>query len=734
MSGHTLVNQLALGVSTGGNTAGNTGTTQVPIAFAGVSGITLSQVSGASQATISIIGPGAAAASAIGVSTGGNTAGNTATTQGTIVFAAIGGNTASQVTAPGAQATISIAGPAAATAISAVGPATVVGVVNRYALEDHVHAGIGPAGVSTAGNTAGSTGLVQGSLLIVGSGNITASQSTNASGVTVTLLDVGSAEIFVAGVSTGGNTAGNTGTTVGTMAFAAAGGITASQATAAGSLATISFSGPAVATFVSPVGAASSVGTVNRYALEDHVHAGVALAGVSTVGNTAGTTGLAAGSLLIVGSQNITVSQSSNASGATVTFLGAAALAPSIATSVKAVAAASSVGTVTRYAPEDHQHAGIRIAGISTEGNTAGTTGFAAGSLAFFGSQNITLSASTDAAGVRVTFLGATTAAAAPIATSVSPVAAASSVGTVTRYAPEDHRHVGIVSAGVSTAGNTAGTTGLAAGSLLIIASGNIISASQSSDSAGATVSLVANTFAGADVVTALGVSTGGNTAGNTGLQFGSIVLQATGGATLSQATAAGNHATIQISVAAAAAAPNMSIWQSPRKQFDNGNLNAQPLKSATISVQPIFIPQPMSATAIEIINGAGFLATAAMSYSIGLYTMSGSTASLASSGTVSLSTGAATSRFSGALGTWNLSQSNYLLAILASENTAGAGNNFIYGEVMSGLGGGGGSRWGDGLYSASKTALPASIHVTDINRTMSTDWFNPWLALAGTF
>ena len=74
-----------LGVSTGGNTAGSTGTTIGTIVFAGMGGVTLSQSTAAgSLATITISANPGANVNAIGVSTGGNTAGTTGTTIGTV--------------------------------------------------------------------------------------------------------------------------------------------------------------------------------------------------------------------------------------------------------------------------------------------------------------------------------------------------------------------------------------------------------------------------------------------------------------------------------------------------------------------------------------------------------------------------------------------------------------------------------------------------------------------------
>jgi hypothetical protein len=99
-------------------------------------------------------------------------------------------------------------------------------------------------GVSTGGNTAGNTAVSTGSrFVIVGSGDITASQATAAGATTVTLSG-GAAQALSIGVSTGGNTSGDTTVNTGSRLVLAGGNnITLSQATAAGAT-TISISGP----------------------------------------------------------------------------------------------------------------------------------------------------------------------------------------------------------------------------------------------------------------------------------------------------------------------------------------------------------------------------------------------------------------------------------------------------------------------------------------------------------
>lgn len=98
------------------------------------------------------------------------------------------------------------------------------------------------AGVSTAGNTAGTTGTVSNQLILVGGGGITASQSSDANGATVSMS---AKPAFSLGVSNIGNTTGNTGVTGTRMVLAASGCVTLSQDTAAaGGTITISCPNP----------------------------------------------------------------------------------------------------------------------------------------------------------------------------------------------------------------------------------------------------------------------------------------------------------------------------------------------------------------------------------------------------------------------------------------------------------------------------------------------------------
>lgn len=101
---------------------------------------------------------------------------------------------------------------------------------------------------------------------------------------------------------------------------------------------------------------------------------------------------------------NITIGSSVNGASQYVRY--SVAPTPSQATQVYDVGSAGSTGTVTRYALEDHVHAGVvRIHAGSNTGNTAGNTLGRHGDWVVAGSNNITISGSTGGAGVHTVWV-----------------------------------------------------------------------------------------------------------------------------------------------------------------------------------------------------------------------------------------------------------------------------------------------------------------------------------------
>lgn len=212
-------------------------------------------------------------------------------------------------------------------------------------------------GMSTNGNTSGTTGLVQSRYVFAGGNNITLSQSVNGESATLTISafaqTAGSQTI---GMSNIGNTSGTTGVASGNQVgflFAGGNNITLSQS----------------------INGASGTITISAFTQT----AGSQTFGMSDAGNTSGTTGMASGNqvrFLLAGGNNITLSQSLNGASGTITVS----------------AAAQTVESQTF--------------GMSNLGNTSGTTGIASGAQVRFllaGGNNITLSQSINGASGTIT-------------------------------------------------------------------------------------------------------------------------------------------------------------------------------------------------------------------------------------------------------------------------------------------------------------------------------------------
>lgn len=212
-------------------------------------------------------------------------------------------------------------------------------------------------------------------------------------------------------------------------------------------------------------------------------------------GNTSGTAGLVSADgfkYVFAGGNNVTLSQSldgahksgtltisgvsfANSNGMTLsanagTVTGSYTV-PVVGNAIQAVGTATDSGTNTsKFAADDHVHVGVYSMGVHTSGNTAGNTGVRPGQFILAGSNAITLSQETAALSLQtVWFQGPAS------ATTISGVTSANVIGTRgSRFALEDHQHVGVYSAGVSTGGNTTGDTAVRPGQLVLAGGNNI--------------------------------------------------------------------------------------------------------------------------------------------------------------------------------------------------------------------------------------------------------------------
>ncbi len=307
------------------------------------------------------------------------------------------------------------------------------------------------AGMSNLGNTAGTSGSVSGQLVLVGSNNISLSQSVNGASATLSLIGN---PAFSAGVSNLGNTIGQTGVSGTRLVLAGGNNITLSQATDANG-ATITMSG---------------VNTVAQTVQTQNLH------NVTLSGNTAGAMAqISSGTMTLAGGNNVTLSQNGNAvtiSAANQTVQTQNLHNVTIAGNTAGAGAAVSSGTLTLAGGANitlsQNGNAITIsgaagggggfsAGVSNLGNTGGATGMTGTRLVLVGSNNITLSQTTDANGGTVSIFGGAGGG-------------------------------GGFSAGVSNIGQTAGSTGVT-GTRLVLVGTNGMMLSQSTDANGATIS-----------------------------------------------------------------------------------------------------------------------------------------------------------------------------------------------------------------------------------------------------
>jgi hypothetical protein len=478
----------AFGVSNTGQTAGNTGvSTGVDWVLAGSQSITLSQSTvGGGPNTVWVQHPAwvttamlsnAVTLSNINVS-GGTTSNNLSAitfSNGNGVSFGLNGSvmTASVAAAGGAQTgisglivsdatytsgTVSFSNAGNITISSSVNGATQYIRLSGNAAQT-TQSALKGFGISNTGNTAGNTGISTGiDYVLGGSGLLTLSQSTAAGGpntgwiqhpawLTTAMLSnaVTLSNINVSAGTTSNNlsaltfsnsngmsfglnastitasytvpTVTNsawtvsdnaTSTTVARLAFTNLNGLTLSLSTAAGGSATVvgSYTVPtqsnqtiggyalgnttgqsSSSTFDARTISLSGAGNVSVGYSGNAVVISGGTAAPSPVNFSAGTTSGNLGSVVFSNSNGV----SFGLNGSTVTATVSTYATIGTATTVAAVGSANSVGTITRWAAEDHVHAGVGAVGIST-GNTAGTTGSVLGTYWHVGGNGITLS------------------------------------------------------------------------------------------------------------------------------------------------------------------------------------------------------------------------------------------------------------------------------------------------------------------------------------------------------
>ena len=239
--------------------------------------------------------------------------------------------------------------------------------------------------ISVGGNTAGATSAGTGSLVLAGGANVTLSGATAAGGMTLSV-------VAGAGGAGAGISAGTQSVSTGTGIFSNSNGISFGMAGSA--TVTGSYSVPVVSNAIQAVGSASAAGTnTSRFAADDHVHPG--LNTLRVAGNTAGATTSGAGSIHLVGHNNITLSCDTGAGGITVSVIGAAAGTGAGISALSAGTTLASTGTVS-FADGNGVTFGMNgqtmtasVAGAGGVAVSAGTQSVSTGTVIFSNSNGV---------------------------------------------------------------------------------------------------------------------------------------------------------------------------------------------------------------------------------------------------------------------------------------------------------------------------------------------------------
>jgi len=194
--------------------------------------------------------------------------------------------------------------------------------------------------------------------------------------------------------------------------------------------------------------------------------------------------------------------------------------------------------------------------------------------------------------------------------------------------------------------------------------------------------------------------------------------------------------------------------------QFESANSVKASSDAANLSFQRIVVPNGISATRMDFLNHYTVAGSTngSITFRVALYTMSGSTLGTfaTASSSISHSSGGAdatnTAGYSAqsgtqwrsiGLGTWNMTPGEYFLGVMASINgPAGTtGSMTLYGRSAISIANGALlgaanpiNHWAGGIFSAGTSAPPATVHISDINRTGSYALAQPGFRVLGSF
>ena len=622
------------GISTGGNTAGITGLQSQQLILVGGNNVTLSGSAAGGSGTVSINVP-SQTVQTIGLYGSSQTYGQSSSStydarsltlvgQGNVLIGQSGASIfISGASNSGASGSILAAGnttgqsSASGYALSSLN-VSFAGIVsggwssNSLIISAPASTGISQSMFAASNTTLGTSGTQSiGSLVLAGAGNVSVGVS-NGSYVISGSGGVGGGGVNF-GVSTAGNTAGATGTvSTGNVVLVAA-PISLSQATgAAGSAATITINAPATSSI-------SGTGQLSVAIAGSTISLGVPTQSLFATGNTTqGSSGtFTAGSLLVNALGNISAGYSNG----------------SLVLSGAGGGAGQSIG-------------------VSTGGNTSGNTGTYSGQIVFAGGNNITLSVSSGAAGAQtITISGAN---AGGAQTGISGLVVSNTTytsGTVTFQNANGISFGSSGANGISASYTQSGQAFSASGgsstfSTLVFTNSGGVTFTNTAGSLGAIVAttqalfFLGNTTGQSSSSTvadqSVSYSLGGAISG--GMSGGSILISAPATSSISGTglvSVAVNASTISIG----AAIPQLSFFQ-PLGPAQNTTVTQN--GAGSVQVYPAIGAFPFTASRADIMMSASAAALAVstqaqtISMFVGLYSLNGSTLSLASSGSQS--------------------------------------------------------------------------------------------------
>ena len=624
-----------VGISTGGNSAGITGVQSQQLVLVGGSNVTLSGSGAAGSGTVTINVP-SQTVQTLGVYAQSQTFGQSSSStydarslsivgQGNVVIGQSGASIfISGASNSGASGDVFATGNTTGQSSSSAYPlnslnVSFAGIIsggwssNSLIISAPASTGISQSMFAASNTTLGTSGTQTiGQLSLAGAGNVSVGVSNGSYVISGAGGGGGGGVNF--GVSTAGNTAGATGTvSTGNVVLVGSGPISLSQATgAAGSAATITINAPATSSI-------SGTGQVSVAVAGSTISLGVPTQTIFATGNTTqGSSGtFTNGSFLVNALGNISAGYSNGS----------------------LVLSGAGGG------------AGLSL-GVSTGGNTSGNTGTYSGQVVFAGGNNITLSVSSGAAGAQtITISGAN---AGGAQTGISSVIVSNTTYTSGAISFSNANGISFgssagqaITASYTQSGQAfSASGGSSTFSTLVFTNSGGVTFTNTGGSLGA---IVATTQALFFLGNTTGQSSSSSIADQTishsfggaisgGMSGGSILISAPATSSISGTglvSVVVNASTISIG----AAIPQLSFFQ-PLGPMQNTTVTQNGLGS--VQVYPAIAPFPFTASRADIMISASAAALAlstqaqTISAYVGLYTLNGSTLSLASSGSQS--------------------------------------------------------------------------------------------------